>query len=456
MMDPKSNVITFSSPKPQLGMVESSQDPIGAIEKKMRAVIAGLRDTKYPDTFDWATYDTIAARYGDDQPRGGVVFNTTLKLVNHHSSCRKCHYAFEVDTYGRGCIHNCIYCYAKDQLSSHGYWNRPMPFPVNLADIRKTFYTVFETSLKSKWREVLEQRIPLRIGSMSDSFMWIDRKYGVTKELLKILSFYDYPYVIFTRSDLVATDEYLKLLRKDLTSVQLSVSGGNERITKLIEPGAPSVERRLATLKKLNAEGLWTTVRLNPFFPIYPDGFFTDPESIRQRFGTKEACPKFEMFDWSFMDQLKDANVPSLLVGFVRLSSWAINNLTKETGLDFKSFFKPELLAQRGDKRYSDSEISFYYKRLQQESLKRGIRFNTCYIGNGEKDYYSYQDLWTNKVDCCDARGNVEKFSSSSQDISWEIRARQSSSREAAINSQNEEKAIELQFRPGAVLAKSP
>src|SRR5262245_7450487 len=106
----------------------------------MRAKIDGLVDTAYPDTFDWSVYDKIAARYPLNSPRGGVVYKTTFKLVNHHSACSMCHYAFEIDSYGRGCIHDCIYCYAKDRLTSHGMWNRPIPFPVDLAEIRKTLY----------------------------------------------------------------------------------------------------------------------------------------------------------------------------------------------------------------------------------------------------------------------------------------------------------------------------
>ena len=38
----------------------------------------------------------------------------------------------------------------------------------------------------------------------------------------------------------------------------------------------------LKALKKLTQNGFWTTVRLNPFFPIYPDGYFTDPNFDRE------------------------------------------------------------------------------------------------------------------------------------------------------------------------------
>jgi DNA repair photolyase len=413
----------------------------GAMWEKLQKM-----NSAYPDTFNWGIYDEIYNRFGEKQPRGGVTFKTNLKIANHHSTCSKCHYAFEIDSYGRGCVHNCVFCYAKDQLSTHGFWNRPMPFPVDLSEVRKIFFTVFETNKPSKWREILENRVPLRLGSMSDSFMWMDKKYKITQELLKILDFYNYPHIIFTRSDLVADDEYLKILNRDLVSIQFSISGGNEYLTRLIEPGAPSVSKRLKALCKLADEGYWTTVRINPMFPIYPDGYYTDPKSIIERFGSEESAPKLELFDWSFIQQLKEAKVPSLLAGFVRLSSKAINSLSSATGVDIKSFYKAEFLKGSGDKKYSDPEIAYYYKKLQNECSKNGIRFNTCYIGNGEKDYYQYQDLWSNKTDCCDAKGNVASFKKSSQSIPWSTRIKHSPNKEDALNSQKQEQEMEIKF----------
>jgi len=152
-------------------------------------------------------YDRLYDRFGAAQPRGGVVYKVTLKLTEAQD-CAQCFHRFEIDTYGRGCVHNCAYCYAKSYLSIRRFWNEPMPFPIDIAAVRKIFATVFETSRSNKFRDILEKRVPLRIGSMSDAFMWMDKKYRVTLELLKILRFYDYPYIIFTRSDLVADDEY--------------------------------------------------------------------------------------------------------------------------------------------------------------------------------------------------------------------------------------------------------
>ena len=389
-------------------------------------------NSKMPDTFNWKVYDDLFSKFGEVQPRGGVVFKSSLKLANHHSTCAKCHYAFEIDTYGRGCIHNCSYCYAKAQLTVHGAWNQPHPFPFDLAEIRKIFYTVFETDKKSKWREVLSKRIPLRIGSMSDSFMKMDKKFHVTKELLKILSFYDYPHVIFTRSDLIAEDEYMNLLRKDLCSIQFSISGNNEKLSRLIEPGAPSVDARFRALETLNKSGFWTTVRINPFFPMHPDGYFTNEDLINTKFGSKANAPKLELFDWDMLDRVKEVGTPGLLAGVVRLSGYSVNQMSKVTGINMRDFFDLRTGVQKGDLKYSDAEVSHYYRRFMSESRLRKLRFSTCYIGMGSKDYFQYQNLWSNKTDCCDAKGNVEKIQTTSQSISWDERIKHAPDKDAA------------------------
>lgn len=422
----------------------------GPIETRMRATLATLKNSKYSDTFNWGIYDEIASRYGDNQPRGGVVFNTIFKLINSHESCSQCHYALELDTYGRGCIHNCSYCYAKAQLTVRGFWNNPMPFPIDLSEFRKIFYTVFETEKNSVWRNILQRRVPIRIGCMSDSFMWMDYKYKVTLEALKILKFYKYPYIIATRSDLAAHDDYIAAMDTNLAHVQFSITGTNEKITKLLEPGAPSLKRRFAALLKLAEAGYWTTVRLNPLFPSYPDGYFTDQKSIVERFGSKNAVPKFNLFEIdridNFIEQLLIHKVPTLMPGFVRLSISAINAISEITGVDFKSFFKPETFAKKGDKHYSDSEISYYYKLIQSKCAKAGIRFTTCYIGNGEKDYYQYQNLWSNKSDCCDALGNVSAFKTTSQSIDWETRIKHSRYKNEALNAQRKAEQNRTKF----------
>jgi DNA repair photolyase len=416
----------------------------GPVSGPMWETVSKL-NSAYEETFDWSIYDKLHAKFGKNQPRGGVTFKTTLKMVNHHSQCSKCHYSLEIDTYGRGCVHNCVYCYAKDQLTLRGYWNRPHPMPIDLAEVRKIFHTVFETDKKTKWRPILEQRIPVRIGSMSDSFMWMDNKYGVTREFLEILKFYRYPYMVFTRSDLVAEEKYIQALDKDLAAIQFSMSGENEALTKAIEPGAPNVKRRLKALKTLSEAGFWTTVRINPLLPKYPDGYFTDKASMAERFG--EQIPNLPLLDIDqpdgFMQMIKEAGVPTVIAGFVRLNQTAISQLSKASNVDLRKFFKPDLYKSSGESHYTDQEIRQYYRILQESAKRSGLRFTTCYIGNGMKDYYQYQNLWTAKKDCCDALGNVAGIKKTSQAVSWEERHKHSPDKVASEATEKLEKEFD-------------
>lgn len=383
--------------------------------------------SKYKCDFDYTAYRDIERRYSDKPIRGGVTMGTAFRLVNSHSTCQQCLYAFEIDTYGRGCVHNCSYCYAKAQLTVHGYWNNPIPVPVNLNEIRKAFYLVFETEKNHKWRDILKRRIPLRIGSMSDSFMWMDKKIKISQELLKLLNFYNYPYVIFTRSDLIATDEYVKLLNPKLGSVQFSISSTNDAMNRLIEPGAPSAKRRLVALQKLGESGIWTTVRINPLFPIYPDGYFTDPD-----FKWDGEVPKLEFSSFEMVDEIAEYKVPSILAGFGRFSRLSLNAVERTTNFNLRQFYRRDAVNKSDrDFHFSDKEIRYYYEQLKKRSNKHGIQFTTCYIGNGEGHFWKDQDLWSNKRDCCSVKGRVESFLSDSRQIPFSSRLKHTNNKDA-------------------------
>lgn len=388
------------------------------------------RISAYKSQFDWEPMRGLERRASKKPVRGGIVFRSPFKLVNSHSTCQQCLYAFEVDTYGRGCVHNCVYCYAKAELTVHGYWNNPYPVPVDINEVRKVFYTVFETDKKSKWREIMERRIPIRIGSMSDSFMWMDDKIKVTKEFLRILQFYRYPYVIFTRSDLIATDDYLKLIDRNLAAIQFSMSSVNDDLNKKIEPGAPSAKRRLAALEKINKAGFWTTVRINPLFPIYPDGYFTDPN-----FKWNGEVPKFDFSSFDMVHAIADAGVPSILTGFGRFSSYSLNQIRAATGFDLRIMYKDTAQKSSRDHHFSDREIRYYYEQIKNRCTERGVQFTTCYIGNGEGHFWKDQDIWSNKRDCCNVKGRVSSFKGDSRQIPFETRTKFTNHKHAAPTS---------------------
>jgi len=180
----------------------------------------------------------------------------------------------------------------------------------------------------------------------------------------------------------------------------------------------------------------------------YPDGYFSDEKSIIERFGSKKSVPVLDLYDDDFIPELAAAKVPSLLAGFVRLSPRSLSSITEATGVDIRSFFKPEFLAGHADKRYSDAEILQYYRMFQKKCAASNVRFNTCYIGNGLKDYFQYKGLWSNKKDCCDVIGNVGSFKTTSQAVPWDVRMKHAPHKACAEDNQRDEAEATAKYEP--------
>lgn len=84
-------------------------------------------------------------------------------------------------------------------------------------------------------------------GSGCDPFMHIDKKYDVTRPLLHAAK------LIYTRSDLIAHDDYIPYLPKSATIY--IVYGSNEDY-----PGCPSIKRREKACSKLVGLGYKATM----------------------------------------------------------------------------------------------------------------------------------------------------------------------------------------------------
>ena len=103
----------------------------------------------------------------------------------------KCHYPTRLDTYGKGCQHNCNYCYAKALLSFRGLWNAKEPAVADIKKIEKTVKRIPKGSI-------------VRLGGMTDCFQPIEKEIRNTYETIKILNKYGIGYLIVTKSSMIA------------------------------------------------------------------------------------------------------------------------------------------------------------------------------------------------------------------------------------------------------------
>ena len=156
-----------------------------------------------------------------------------------------------------GCSHKCMYCYA---------------------DYMRRF-----TGHREQWGDFLDVKIydkqlslrPLNgkkvvFCSVTDAYNPFEKKYRVTRKLLEQFAGGGVKVEILTKSDLMLRD--LDILKQipDIT-VGVSLNTLDDAIRKKLEPGAPSIERRLAAIKTLTDEGINTYIFLSPIFPGITD-----------------------------------------------------------------------------------------------------------------------------------------------------------------------------------------
>lgn len=324
-------------------------------------------------------------------------FNSPIKLPGGGET-KRCFYPFKLDTYGCGCANNCSYCYAKSVLSFRGLWDSDSPRVADISDIRKIFADVLEKKKPTKFAEIINAKIPARLGGMTDCFSDAEKISGRTREVIKMLNEYDYPYLILTKNILLL--DYLDILRKDLAYPQYTITTPFDDQAKLFEPGASSSSERLSAIKTLSSEGFWTAVRINPLFPIHKDGYYSKPGSVLVK-------DTFKYFDWSLVDKIGEARASTLIAGFLRLSTWNIRWIKEATGEDLRWLFSEQKQSNTA-LHFSTEEKRYYYERIKKMCDKNGVEFSVCY--DGDDVYTEFKYLWANQDDCCNGKGKVAGF----------------------------------------------
>ncbi len=93
----------------------------------------------------------------------------------------------------------------------------------------------------------------------------MDREFRDTRKCLELFTNYDLRILIVTKSDIVLRD--IDLLKELKSAVTMTITTLEEEKSQKLEPGAPSPERRLEAVSRLEDEGIPTGIRLDPIFP---------------------------------------------------------------------------------------------------------------------------------------------------------------------------------------------
>lgn len=160
-----------------------------------------------------------------------------------------------------GCQHGCVYCYARfmKRFTKHTEpWGSFVDIKVNSPEILKK-----QLSKNPKKSTAL-------IGSVTDAYQPIEKRYGITRKLLEIIVDHQFPVSILTKSNLVLRD--IDLLSKlDDCDVGITVTSLDDEFRKRFEPFTSSISDRINCLKSLHEIGIKTYVFIGPIFPQIVD-----------------------------------------------------------------------------------------------------------------------------------------------------------------------------------------
>lgn len=217
---------------------------------------------------------------------------------------------YNLNTYLGRCAHQCVYCYA-------------VKFPsfVGPTKPRTKLLEQIENMVKNT-----KLRLPVMMSDCTDPYQPLEKEHKITRRCAEILAKHGFPLLIVTKSDLVVRD--IDVFKRTPTVVAVTVTTLDEDVARLIEPFAPSPERRLSALQKIVENGLVAIARIDPILPTVNDDEkdFEKLVSILTRIGVKQVTIATMKPVKGFFSTLKTKR-PRLYERLIRLyadGSWIV------------------------------------------------------------------------------------------------------------------------------------
>jgi DNA repair photolyase len=168
----------------------------------------------------------------------------------------------------RGCEHACPYCYARP---SHAY----VDLSPGLDFETKLFYKENAAALLARELSARRYRCsPIALGSNTDPYQPIERRYQVTRSILELLSASGHPATIVTKgAALIGRDLDLlaSMARRRLVAVFVSITSLDANLKRRLEPRAASPQARLKAVRELSDAGVPVGVMVAPVIPALTD-----------------------------------------------------------------------------------------------------------------------------------------------------------------------------------------
>jgi DNA repair photolyase len=167
----------------------------------------------------------------------------------------------------RGCEHGCVYCYARP---THAYLGLSPG-----VDFETRLYAKPDAAalLRAELRAPGYIPSPIALGTNTDPYQPIERRYRITRGLLEVLAECAHPVTIVTKSARVERDLDLlaPMATKNLVQVHVSVTTLDNELARRLEPRAAAPGRRLEAIRALHRAGVPVGVMVAPVIPVLTD-----------------------------------------------------------------------------------------------------------------------------------------------------------------------------------------
>ena len=180
---------------------------------------------------------------------------------------RKCFHCWIINVTPPGpnqCLHNCIYCYAREAIYSN--YSEDTLIYNNLPEL-------VERDLKK-----LTLCPPISLSTISDPCQDIPELQREVNRLIRLLMDYGVSFFITTKGDPSFLLELPDFIEYKPKFIAITIEGTPE-VLGLLSPRAPSFGARVAAASKLSSIGIDIVVRLDPvlvhlFLALYGDSWF--------------------------------------------------------------------------------------------------------------------------------------------------------------------------------------
>jgi DNA repair photolyase len=209
----------------------------------------------------------------------GMTFHEVAarSALNHVPGSSAMPFDWTINPY-RGCSHACTYCFAR---GTHTYLD---------LDAGRDFDT--QVVVKVNIAEVLERELArsswgrehVALGTNTDPYQRAEGRYRLMPGIIDALAASATPFSILTKGTLLRRDlPVLQRARQRVpVSIAMSIALFDDDLQRSVEPGTPTAQARLDTVRAATDAGFRVTVFLMPVMPHLTDSIAALDDALRR------------------------------------------------------------------------------------------------------------------------------------------------------------------------------